>query len=53
MRDKHVLLLQEFCFKENLFGSSRKMSSSYSKLKVGQALEDKDLGPVIQTGRNK
>ena len=23
------------------------MSSSYSKLKVGQALEDKDLGPVI------
>ena len=24
-----------------------KMSSSYSKLKVGQALEDKDLGPVI------
>ena len=26
---------------------AEKMSSSYSKLKVGQALEDKDLGPVI------
>ena len=24
-----------------------RMSSSYNKLKVGQALEDKDLGPVI------